>query len=190
MAKAVTIARVASRLSTNRSYQPLVQQGLKNFFDGKRRLIKQGDLLAVKVDLNQLQYLQAISTGDGSETGTPGVREGCVCSSQFPNTWPDAFYRQSIHPSNAEQIAYFIVTNIDCDPPSINSVLNPSDIHLDLSAGELGCWVDTAVTRVTQAGVEHVRIPNASAFLSARFLPLLGANILTLLTRPWSNTGL
>jgi hypothetical protein len=82
-AKAVTIARVASRLSTNRSYQPLVLQGLKTFFDGKRPLIKQGDLLAVKVDLNQLQYLQAVSTGDGSETGTLGVREGCVCSPQF-----------------------------------------------------------------------------------------------------------
>ena len=75
MAKAVTIARVASRLSTNRSYQPLVLQGLKSFFDGKKRLVKQGDLLAVKVDLNQLQYLQAASTSDGPETGTLGVQE-------------------------------------------------------------------------------------------------------------------
>jgi peroxin-6 len=176
----VTIARVASRLSTNRSYQPLVLQGLKSFFDGKRRLIKQGDLLAVKVDLNQLQYLQAVSTGDGSETGTPGAREACVCSSQFPTHGLDAFYRQFIHPSNADQIVYFIVTNVDCDPPSINSALNPSDVHLGLSSGELGCWVDTTVTRVTQTGVEHVRIPDASAFLSARFLPLLRAKVLTL----------
>ena len=83
------------------------------------------------------------------------------------NIWPDTFYRQSIHPSNAEQIVYFIVTNVDCDLPSINSTLNPSDVHLGLSAGELGCWVDTTVTRVTQTGVEHVRIPDASAFLSA-----------------------
>jgi hypothetical protein len=64
----VTIARVASRLSTNRVYQPLLLQGLKDFFDGKKRLVKQGDLLAVKVDLNQLQYLQASSSGDGAET--------------------------------------------------------------------------------------------------------------------------
>jgi len=71
----VTIARVASRLSTNRIYQSLVLQGLKDFFDGKKRLVKQGDLLAVKVDLNQLQYLQASSSGDGAETGTVGVGE-------------------------------------------------------------------------------------------------------------------
>jgi peroxin-6 len=83
MAKAVTIARVASRLSTNRIYQPLVLQGLKSFFDGKKRLIKQGDLLAVKLNLNQLQYLQAASTGDGPETGTPGVPERSV----FLNTY-------------------------------------------------------------------------------------------------------
>jgi len=75
MARAVTIARVASRLSTNRSYQPLVLQGLKSFFDGKRRLVKQGDLLAVKVDLNQLQYLQAASTGDGPDTSRLSVPE-------------------------------------------------------------------------------------------------------------------
>ena len=72
------------------------------------------------------------------------------------------------------------MTNIDCDLPSINSALNPSDVHLGLSAGELGCWVDTMVTRVTQTGVEHVRIPDASAFLSARFLSLLRENVLTL----------
>jgi peroxin-6 len=74
----VTIARVASRLSTNRIYQPLVLQGLKTFFDGKKRLFKQGDLLAVKVDLNQLQYLQASSSGDGAETGAVGVGERLV----------------------------------------------------------------------------------------------------------------
>ena len=50
-------------------YQPLVLQGLKTFFNGKKRLVRQGDLLAIKVDLNQLQYLQASLSGDGAETG-------------------------------------------------------------------------------------------------------------------------
>ncbi|KAH9063671.1 AAA-domain-containing protein [Lactarius deliciosus] len=146
-AKAVTIARVASRLSTNRLYQPLVLQGLKNFFDGKKRLVKQGDLLAVEVDLNQLQYLQASSSGDGAM----GIGE-----------------RQSTYPSTAEKVIYFTVTNIECDPPSTNNALNPSDVHLGLSAGELGCWVDSAVTRLTQTGLEHARIPDVSGILSPR----------------------
>ncbi|KAH9977248.1 P-loop containing nucleoside triphosphate hydrolase protein [Lactifluus volemus] len=150
-AKAVTIARVASRLSTNRGYQPLVLQGLKSFFDGKKRLVKQGDLLAVKVDLNQLQYLQASSTGEDAETTSPRVPE-----------------KQSTDPSGAEKIVYFIVTNVDCDAPSTNNALNPSGVHLGLSSGELGCWVDSAVTRVTQTGFEHARIPDAWTFLSPR----------------------
>lgn len=80
--------------------------------------------------------------------------------------------RQSTYPSSAEQIVYFIVTNIDCDPPSTNNALNPSDVHLGLSAGELGCWVDSAVTRMTQTGFEHARIPDAWTFLSALSLLL------------------
>ena len=79
----MTIARVASRLSTNRVYQPLVLQGLKTFFDGKKRLVKQGDLLAITVDLNQLQYLQASSLGDGTESGVVGVGERLVLCLSF-----------------------------------------------------------------------------------------------------------
>ncbi|KAH8983609.1 hypothetical protein EDB86DRAFT_2833909, partial [Lactarius hatsudake] len=116
----------------NRHYQPLVLQGLKNFFDGKKRLVKQGDLLAVEVDLNQLQYLQASSSGDGAS-------------------------RQSTYPSTAEKVIYFTVTNIECDPPSTNNALNPSDVHLD-----------SAVTRLTQTGLEHARIPHVSGILSSR----------------------
>jgi len=77
-------------------------------------------------------------------------------------------FRKSTYPSSSEQIVYFIVTNVDCNPPSTNTALGPSDIHLGLSAGELGCWVDATVTRVTQTGIEHARIPDASAYLSAR----------------------
>jgi len=91
---------------------------------------------------------------------------------------PDALFRQANDPSSSEEIVHFVVTNVDCNPPSTNNALNPSDVHLGLSAGELGCWVDSTVTRVTQTGVEHARIPDASAFLSGWFVSLPGANIL------------
>ncbi|KAI0259961.1 P-loop containing nucleoside triphosphate hydrolase protein [Gloeopeniophorella convolvens] len=153
-AKAVTIARVASRLSTNRTYQPLVLQGLKNFFEGKKRLIRQGDLFSVKVDLNQLQYLQAGSTGDSAEAGAPDIPEG-----------------QSTYPSSAEQVIYFTVTNVECDAPSSINTINPSNVHLGVYAGELGCWIDSAVTRMIQTGIEHTRIPDASCFLGLGGVP-------------------
>jgi len=75
--------------------------------------------------------------------------------------------RQTTYASTAEKVIYFIVTNIECDPPSTNNALNPSDVHLGLSAGELGCWIDSAVTRLTQTGLEHARVPDVSSFLCA-----------------------
>lgn len=50
-AKTVTVARVASRISTNRIYQQALLQSLKDYFDRSKRLISQGDLLAVPVDI-------------------------------------------------------------------------------------------------------------------------------------------
>lgn len=81
--------------------------------------------------------------------------------------------RESTYPSTTEKVIYFIVTNIECDPPSMNMALNPSDVHFGLSAGELGCWVDSAVTRLAQTGLEHARIPDVSGFLSAQSMHLL-----------------
>jgi len=50
IARSVTIARVASPASVNRQYQPLFINSLKNFFETAKRLVKQGDLLAVAID--------------------------------------------------------------------------------------------------------------------------------------------
>ncbi|KAI0057091.1 AAA-domain-containing protein [Artomyces pyxidatus] len=144
-AKAVTIARVASRLSTNRVYQPLVLQALKSSFEGKRRLVRQGDLLAVKVDVDQLPYMRLSESAEGD---APEVHSGL-----------------STYPARSEQIIYFIVTNVDCDSPVARNGLNTPDINVGLAVGELGCWVDSSVTRMIQTGIEHTRIPDATHFL-------------------------
>ena len=43
----ITIARVSSPLSNNRVYETLFVNGLSTYFRGKKRLVKQGDLIAV-----------------------------------------------------------------------------------------------------------------------------------------------
>jgi peroxin-6 len=72
-----------------------------------------------------------------------------------------------IHPSNesrANGLVFFKVTSIECD-----AVLTSSpplqDIYTGSTLGELGCWIDTSVTRVTQTGVEHTRIPDVTSYL-------------------------
>ena len=76
IAQAVTIARVASKISTNRIYQTLVLQSLKAFFEKRKCLILQGDIIAVKVDLEQRQLLDALVTEEEDPSELPG--EQCV----------------------------------------------------------------------------------------------------------------
>jgi peroxin-6 len=49
-ARAVTIARIASPISVDRTYQPCFLRALKSYFHDSKRLVKQGDLIAVGID--------------------------------------------------------------------------------------------------------------------------------------------
>lgn len=56
--KSLTIARIASPLSTHKAFQPLFLRGLKEFFrqQGVRRLVKEGDLIVVPIDENEARW--------------------------------------------------------------------------------------------------------------------------------------
>jgi peroxin-6 len=49
-ARSITLARVASPISINRKYQHLCVDALKAYFGSEKRLMKQGDLLALPID--------------------------------------------------------------------------------------------------------------------------------------------
>ena len=42
-----------------------------------------------------------------------------------------------------------------------------TDLYVSSTVGELGCWVDPAVTRIVQTGVEHCWIPNVGSYLES-----------------------
>jgi len=50
----VTLARIASPFSTDRSHEPRLLQALRTHFDLTKRLVKQGDLVAVGIDSDAL----------------------------------------------------------------------------------------------------------------------------------------
>ncbi len=54
VAKTVTIARVASAFSTVRLYQPLFLDALQRYFKRSTRLVKQGDIIAVGINTDDL----------------------------------------------------------------------------------------------------------------------------------------
>jgi peroxin-6 len=56
-AKCVTVARVASPISVDRTYQPIFLLSLKKYFGTTKRLVKQGDLIPVNIDTDAVSRL-------------------------------------------------------------------------------------------------------------------------------------
>jgi peroxin-6 len=70
-ARSVTIARVASPLSTDRGYQSLFLNALKRYFgsnDGPSRLVKQGDIISTNIDTDSLRNLASLMIGEDDVT--------------------------------------------------------------------------------------------------------------------------
>lgn len=68
--------------------------------------------------------------------------------------------------NGANELVYFLVTNVEHSVvPRLDEMSSP-DMYVGATVGELGCWVDTAVTRMVQTGVEHSRVPNMGEYLS------------------------
>ena len=74
--------------------------------------------------------------------------------------------------SRANGLVFFKVIEYDVVSKSIPPL---QDVYTGSALGELGCWIDTSVTRMTQTGVEHTRIPDVTSYLQigrARHIPV------------------
>ncbi|KAI0781289.1 AAA-domain-containing protein [Trametes elegans] len=144
VAKTVTIARVASAFSTDRTYQPLFLQALQGYFKDTTRLVKQGDVIAVGINTDDL--LRLANASDEEDTGDLEPLE--LESSDNPN-----------------ELVYFLVTNLEHNVPSRLGETSALDMYVGATVGELGCWVDPSATRMVQTGIEHSRIPDMDQYL-------------------------
>ena len=57
------------------------------------------------------------------------------------------------------------MTNVEHSVPSRLGEVSSPDMYVGATVGELGCWVDTSVTRMVQTGIEHARVPNMGRYL-------------------------
>ncbi|KII88818.1 hypothetical protein PLICRDRAFT_42057 [Plicaturopsis crispa FD-325 SS-3] len=148
VARNVTVARVASPFAVDRQYQPLFLQALKTHLDGMKRLMKQGDLLAVGIDTDSVRRLE--TEDESSEQESSDALE-----TNFPSS-----------PHRINEGVFFVITNIEHDVlPRDRDDSSASDMYVGSTLGELGCWVDPVVTRLSQTGVEHSRVPDVGAYL-------------------------
>ncbi|KAK0210498.1 AAA-domain-containing protein [Desarmillaria ectypa] len=143
IARSVTVARVASPISVDRTYQTLFVTALQRHFDGAPTLVKAGDMIAV-----------ALNTDD-----------------QHNYAEHDRYSLPDYTPGRANEAVFFVLTNIDHDVISNEAVSLSPDAYAGATLGELGCWFDSSVTRMVQTGVEHCRVPDVSAYLGLDVQP-------------------
>ncbi len=54
-----------------------------------------------------------------------------------------------------------MITNVECGGLPLDG---HGGFYAGITAGEWGCWVDSAVTRIIQVGVEHSRVPDLTGY--------------------------
>ena len=60
-------------------------------------------------------------------------------------------------------VVFFIITNVEHDV--FESGGPAQDMYAGSTVGELGCWIDSTVTRIIQTGVEHSRVPIVGGYI-------------------------
>ncbi|KIM80937.1 hypothetical protein PILCRDRAFT_72673 [Piloderma croceum F 1598] len=150
VARNVTIARVASPISVDRTYQPMFLRFLKAHFASTKRLVKQGDLIAISLDTDTIGRLGGSQPDDLADLEDLDIFDDYPASSVRLN-----------------EVVFFVITNVEHELIQNDGHWSPQDTYIGSTIGELGCWIDSAVTRVVQTGTEHSRIPNVAAYIGA-----------------------
>ncbi|KAJ9478835.1 Peroxisomal ATPase PEX6 [Pseudozyma hubeiensis] len=157
-AESLRIARVAGPLSVDRAYQGLFLDALRTFFEDRRRICRNGDVIAVAIEASKARFVSRDAEQDGNTDSTPDD----IHELKLPSG------------SGAAKTAtvYFKVTDLRCElvAPDTAAANQHRDeaigaLALQSQIGELGCIVDPNVTKMVQTGVEQCRVANCDRWL-------------------------
>lgn len=161
-AESLRIARVAGPLSVDRAYQGLFLEALRTFFEDRRRICRNGDIIAVAIEASKARFV---------------AREAEADSSTAENSAPDDIHDLKLPsgPGSAKTATvYFKVTDLRSEliaPAPDNAAAGEMKdeavraLALQAQIGELGCIVDPNVTKMVQTGVEQCRVINCDRWL-------------------------
>lgn len=160
-ADSLTLARVAGPLSINRNYQSLFLGALRSHFEGRKRIIREGDVLAVGFDQGKVRWIPGEGGADEEEAHNHGSE---VITLDLPSAAEEApvmtgvvfFYVTSLTPE---------LTEPEAKEASNGSGIEDAWIREQARVGELGCVVDTTLTKMVQTGLSRMRVVDASAWL-------------------------
>ncbi len=135
VAKSIMLARIASPHSVESRYENQFSAGLRDHFEDEkrpiRRILRRGDVVAVPIDSSE------------------GLEAANMSASL---TDEDESVARTM-----DALVFFTVTYIGYDPLSSLQEDFHSSISSMCRAGELGCWIDSSVTKMATVGLEHGR---------------------------------
>ncbi|KAI6111549.1 AAA-domain-containing protein [Pisolithus croceorrhizus] len=136
VAKCISLSRVSSPLSNSRQYEPFYIAALRSYFTTSRRLVKQGDIIALPINVD---------------------------SALDPYWVLPEHHHGPRHLASA--LVYFVVRSVECDPIGSgveqrhdNDVSTPATL-------DFGCFVDVEGTRIVQVGAHPSHIPDMYHYL-------------------------
>ncbi|UZJ54156.1 hypothetical protein CBS101457_003476 [Exobasidium rhododendri] len=159
-ADSLTIARVAGPFSMNRRYQSLFLGALRSHFEGRRRVIREGDVIAVGFDMGKARWLGGENSEGEEEEKEMDIE---VIGLSLPPSTNEM-------PTNTAMVQ-FCITNLT---PELTEPETEEDAGKGIDeiyfreqarTGELGCVVDTTLTKMVQTGVSRMRVADSSGWL-------------------------
>ena len=157
-AESLRIARVAGPLSVDRAYQGLFLDALRTFFEDRRRICRNGDIIAVAIEASKARFVNREAEQEPSSESAPDD----IHDLKLPSG-----------PGSAKTATvYFKVTDLRSelvapDQAAASEIKDEAVRALALQAqvGELGCIVDPNVTKMVQTGIEQCRVANCDRWL-------------------------
>ncbi|PYH41946.1 AAA family ATPase peroxin 6 [Aspergillus saccharolyticus JOP 1030-1] len=143
LAKEVTLLKVSTPLSMDRVLQPALFAGLKQYFESRRRLVKDGDLVGISIDegLGRAVFQGAATSDSSAQDDDLTTRLGQL--SHFNEG------------SKKVGVAWFRVGQV------VPSIPDDQDEAGDNHWGGVAI-IDTATTRMVQAGSDISRVPGTT----------------------------
>ncbi|KDN42210.1 AAA-domain-containing protein [Tilletiaria anomala UBC 951] len=182
-AESLTVGRVASPISIDKNYQTLFLDSLRSYFQGRRRVVRKGDVIAVSLDGRKVRWIHKGDAAEGKEQhgggeqASSGPGEQDIAAFDLPAAQSQG---AALLPT---AVVYFQVISIvaDLDPLQSDEFAGEEQLGFQSMAwtGELGCVVDSNLSKMVQTGVSNIRVPDATSWLGVQVdsppLPAAGA---------------
>ena len=144
-ARCISLSRIPTPISNSRKYESLCIAAVQSYFATSRRLVKEGDVIPLCIDVDSLLDPRLMSNENGFVMCHHCRISLMICHSHQPR-----------YPANV--LICFVVSSVEPEPVTVSELLP--------SVPNIGCFVDVTTTRIVQVGTASGRIPDMNSYFT------------------------